>query len=88
MMNRLFRHAGCVLALAAAGVAAQDQGKPAAPAEQYQTLLREFQTAAPSYFQSTNDAERQAIVARVDKVTVRLLELVQKNPRNRLRWRR
>ena len=80
-MNRLFRHAGCVLAFAAAGVAAQDQGKAAAPAEQYQALLREFQTAGPTYFQSTNDAERQAIVARMDKATVRLLELVQKNPK-------
>lgn len=81
IMNRLFRHAGCVLAFAAAGVAAQDQGKAAAPAEQYQALLREFQTAGPTYFQSTNDAERQAIVARMDKATVRLLELVQKNPK-------
>ena len=80
-MKGLLRYAGFVLAFVAAGVAAQDQGKPATPAEQYQALLKEFQTAAPTYFQSTNDAERQAIVGRVDQTTVRLLELVEKNPR-------
>ena len=80
-MKRLFRYAGFVLAFVAAGVEAQDQGKPATPAEQYQALLKEFQTAAAAYFQTTNDAERQAIVARVDKATVRLLELVEKNPK-------
>jgi hypothetical protein len=61
--------------------AAPDEAKPITPTEQYQALLKEFQGAAATYFQSTNDAERQAIVARVDNGTVRLLELVEKNPK-------
>src|SRR5262245_53116872 len=60
--------------------AAAEQGKPATPMEQYQALLKEFQTAASSYYPSTNDAERRNIVARADKTTVRLLELVENNP--------
>ena len=61
--------------------AAPVESKPATATEQYQALLKEFQGAAATYFQSTNDAERQAIVARVDNATVRLLELVEKNPK-------
>jgi len=78
-MKRLFRYAGFVLGLGAAGLMAQEQSNEATPAEQYQALRKEFQTAASTYFQSTNDAQRQAIVARVDKVTVNLLDFVQKN---------
>jgi hypothetical protein len=72
-----------VLALAGLFAAAQANGqdKQATPAEQYQALLKEFQGAAATYFQSTNEVERQAIVARVDKGTRRLLELVEKNPK-------
>src|SRR5437899_4524369 len=43
LMKRLFLFASFVLAFAA-GVAAQDQGQPATPAEQYQALLKEFQS--------------------------------------------
>ena len=60
---------------------APDEGKPPTPTEQYQALLKEFQSAASTYFQSTNDAERRNLVARADKATVRLLELVEKNPK-------
>src|SRR5262245_51446338 len=74
-----------ILALALAGLSAaaqvKGQDKQATPAEQYQALLKEFQGAAATYFQSTNEVERQTIVARVDQATVRLLELVEKNPR-------
>jgi AhpC/TSA family protein len=80
-MNWLFRYSGFALAMVAIGVAAQDQDKPATPAEQYQALLKEFQGAAATYFQSTNETVRQAMVARADKATVRLLELVEKNPK-------
>src|SRR5262249_31138107 len=40
-MKRPFRYAGLVLTLIAGGVAAQDQSKPATPAEQHQSLLKE-----------------------------------------------
>src|SRR5262245_3445164 len=79
-MNRVFRYSGFLLAIVAVGVAAQDPSKPATPAEQYQTLLKDLQGGAPTYFQATNEAQRLAIVARMDKATVRLLELVEKNP--------
>ena len=65
----------------AAGVAAQEQGKPATPAEQHEALLKELRGAAAGYFQTTNAAEQKAIVARVDKATVKLLELVDQHPK-------
>jgi hypothetical protein len=85
-MKRLLRYTGFVLVLVAADVwtapaSAADEGKPATPMEQYQALLKEFQSAASTYFPSTNDAERRNIVARVDKATLRLLELVENNPK-------
>ena len=58
------------------------EGKPATVAEQYQSILKEIQGASYGYFQATNDAERQAIVARVDNATTKCLELVEKNPRD------
>jgi len=79
-MKRPVFYAGFLLALVAAGALAQDQGKPATPTEQYQALLKEFQGNA-GYYQSTNEAERAAIVSRVDAATVKLVELVEKNPK-------
>src|SRR5262245_7762967 len=79
IMNRLL--GGFILAFVAASLAAQDGRNPATPAAQYQALLKDSQGLSAGYFQSTNDTERQAIVARVDKATVRLLELVEKNPK-------
>ena len=72
---------GFMLNFVAASVAAQDGSNPATPAAQYQALLKDLQGTSAAYFQTTNDPERQAIVARVDKATVRLLELVEKNPK-------
>ena len=80
-LRKLRLLAPVVLALIAGAVAIPDQVGPITTTEQYRALLKEFQTAAPSYFSSTNDAERQRIVTRVDKATVQLLELVEMNPR-------
>jgi len=67
-----------VLALAGLVAAAQDQGTPA---DQYKALLKEFHAASQAHFQSTTtDGERTQIVARVDSVTSRCLELIEKNP--------
>ena len=85
-MKQLFyfsAFAGLVLALMGAGAAAAEvQNGPGTPREQYQALRKALEKAGPAYyFQSTNDAERQAIVAGVDKVMLGLLELVDKNPK-------
>ena len=64
--------------------AAQNQGpnKPAPPAEQYQTILKEYQRAASGT--GTSDEERKKDIARVDKIrdglALKFLELAQKNP--------
>jgi hypothetical protein len=80
-MKRLFRHWKFVLGIAAACVATQDPGKAATPVEQHQALLKELQSSTAAYFQTTNAAERNAIVARVVTATVKLLELVEKQPK-------
>jgi hypothetical protein len=84
-VKQLLRHASLFLAIVAAGAhvaAAQEAGKDKAtmPAQQYQALLKEFQTAAYAYFHGATEEERQALVARADKATSECLELVEKNP--------
>jgi hypothetical protein len=80
-VKRLVQYLGFSLAIVAAGVrTSAAQEKPPTVAEQYQALLKEFQGASYAYFQATNDAERQAIVARADKATTACLELIEKNP--------
>jgi hypothetical protein len=51
------------------------------PAEQYRSLLKEFQNSANGYFKATTDDERRAITARVDEATSRMLDLAEKNPK-------
>jgi hypothetical protein len=79
LMNRSVSGiAALALVLARLVAAAQEQGTVA---EQYKSLLKEFQAAAPAHFQpTTTDAERTQIVARVDRVTSQCLELIEKNP--------
>jgi hypothetical protein len=79
-MNQLVRYLGLSLAIVAAVRTAATAEQQPAIAEQYQALLKEFQGTSYGYFQATNDAERQAIVARVDNATTKCLELVEKNP--------
>ncbi|MCI0745693.1 MAG: peroxiredoxin family protein [Verrucomicrobia subdivision 3 bacterium] len=81
---RLLRYIAFSLFIVAAGVrtSAAEEEKPPTVAEQYRALLKEFHGASYSYFQSTNDAQRQAIVARVDNATTKCLELVEKNLRD------
>jgi hypothetical protein len=64
--------------------AAQNQGpnKPATPAEQYQTILKEYQRAASGT--GTSDEDRKKAIARVDKIrdglALKFLDLAEKNP--------
>ena len=78
-MNRLVRCLGFAIVAAGVQTSAAAEQQPTV-AEQYQALLKEFQGTSYGYFQATNDAERQAIVARVDNATTKCLELVEKNP--------
>lgn len=86
-MKGLLRFAGSVLLVAcglafAPSVAAQEQGGPATPAEQYRGLVKEFSAASRIIWQETTDQERQRAVARVDKLPLKLLELAQNNPKD------
>ena len=82
-LKQAVRYAAFVLAIVTTdtriSAAAQT---PASVAERYHALLKEFQGTSYAYFQATNDAERQAIVARVDSATTKCLELIEKNPRD------
>ena len=70
------------LSVAAAGDERQD--KPAAPAENYQALVKEYQQATNAFWKAQTDAERKQAGARVDKLPLRLLELAEKNPKSPL----
>jgi len=69
------------LSVAAAGDERGD--KAATPAEQYEALAKEFHEASQAfYLKATTDADRIEPVARVDKLSPRLLELAEKNPKD------
>src|SRR4029453_14315794 len=87
-VKRLSRYTGLLLAIAAMGAVgsmsaapAESQDKRPAPAEQYKSLLKEFDQAAPIFWQATTDEERNKSVARVDPLPLKLLELAQNNPK-------
>jgi hypothetical protein len=86
---RLLQYTGFLLAIVAIGAAEsvaaaqpESQDKPAAPAQQYQALLKEFDDAAHTFWQVTTDEERNKSVARVEKLPWRLLDLAQNNPKD------
>jgi hypothetical protein len=60
----------------------ESTNKAAAPAEQYQSLLKEFSSASRIIWEPTTDLERSNAVARVDKIPLKLLELVENNPKD------
>src|SRR5262245_28086452 len=69
------------LSMAAGG---EGQDRPATPAEQYQSILKEYQKAASGT--GTSDEERRQAIARVDRLRDRLalqfLELAEKYPKD------
>ena len=82
-VKRLVSCMGSSLLMVVAGLMTSEAAeKTATVAEQYQALLKEFHGASSTYFQSTNDTERQAIVARVANATASCLELIEKNPKD------
>jgi hypothetical protein len=71
-----------VLVLVLSLAAGQDKGvnDGAAPADQYKAILKEFNEAAQANWNATTDEERKQIVARIENLPLRLLELVEEHP--------
>jgi hypothetical protein len=69
-----------VLLLGLSPAASQGQPTPASPAEQYKAIARGFDGEGYALRQATTDEEREKIVARVEKVTLRLLDFAGKYP--------
>ena len=82
-MKRFLQYSILVFAIVAVAVwTSAAQEKPGTVAEEYQALLKEFQSAAAAFWQATTLEETNKIVARVDKATTKILELVEKNPKD------
>src|SRR5262245_59263995 len=71
----------CVLVLTLS-LAAQGKDENQAPAEQYKAILKEFNEAAHANWNATTEEERKQIVERIENLPLRLLELVEKNPKD------
>jgi len=56
--------------------------KPAALAEQYLAIAKEFNGEGYALRHAKTDEEREKVVLRVDNLTLRLLELAEKNPKD------
>src|SRR5262245_28860394 len=59
---------------------AAPQNKLAAPAEQYEAILKEFGEAANANCKAATDEERKQAAARVQPLPLKLLELAEQNP--------
>jgi hypothetical protein len=59
------------------------QDEPAKPAEQYKTLVKEFQAASQTFYsRAKSDEERNKTLPSIDKFPLRLLELAEKFPKD------
>src|SRR5262245_22439736 len=76
--------AGFILVLGIWVAQAQEERreKPATPAEQYQTLLKESQKASEDLSKAKTAEERRQVVARLGTLPLRFLELAEKNPKD------
>ena len=78
------RIAGGILVLVLGlSVAAAEEGrdKPATPAEQFQALIKDYQSARADLAKAKTDEERKKLIERRDKVPPKILELAQNHPR-------
>jgi hypothetical protein len=71
-----------VLGLLVATASAEGPGQPATPAEQYHTLLKEYQDLTPLLAKAKTDAERQQLRERRARVSLQILELAEQNPKD------
>jgi hypothetical protein len=72
---------GGILVLVLGLSMAPTQDKPAAPAEQYRAILKEFGEAAHANWKATTNEERKQAAARVEPLPLKLLELAEKYPK-------
>jgi hypothetical protein len=70
-----------VLGLSVALAEGERQVKPATPAEQYQSLLKERQDQPETLSSAKTAEERKEVVARLGTLPLRFLELAEKNPK-------
>ena len=72
-----------VLLIGLSPVAAGDEppAAPASAAEQFAAMAKEFNSEGFALRQAKTDEEREAVVVRVEKITQRLLQLAEKNPK-------
>jgi hypothetical protein len=82
-MNRILA-ATLVLLVARTPIAAAHQPppQPASPAEQYQAIAKQFNAEGYALRQAKTDEEREQAVGRAEKLTLQLLELAEKNPKD------
>src|SRR6476646_10796288 len=71
----------CILALLLLQAAAELRPALATPADDLQTIAKEFNSEGFALRQSKTDEEREQIVARVEKLTARLMEVAKQNPK-------
>lgn len=71
-----------LLGLTPAALAEDRQPPPPTPAEQYQAIAKDFNAEGFALRQAKTDEEREQIVLRVKKQTLRLLDLADKNPKD------
>lgn len=74
----------CFLLLVHSLAVAEDKGENNAgtPAEQYKAIVKEFGEAANASWNATTDEERQTLATRIEKLPQRLLEVVEKHPKD------
>jgi BMFP domain-containing protein YqiC len=71
----------CILALLLLQAAAVLRPALATPADDLQAIAKEFNSEGFALRQSKTDEEREQIVARVEKLTARLMEFAKQNPK-------
>ena len=72
-----------VLLIVTSSPRARADKQPGTPAEQYESLAKEFHEAANAfYLKATSDEDRAEPLARMIKLSPRCLELAQKNPKD------
>ncbi len=75
-----------VLVLGLSSAAAGDGGGPqaAAPAGQYQAIVKEYYDLTMAHWRAATDAERNKAFMRVDRLSLRCLDLAENNPKDRV----
>ena len=66
--------------LLAFGLTATTNDKPESPDEQYRAIVKDFGAAAYAHSRTGDEAQRTRLTARIDQLTLELLQLAQKHP--------